>query len=113
MPTKNYNSSNSLRAIFNNVTFEAYEILTQIRISTSDLENDWIVEILDSSTKDPKSLSIVTKYQRNLGRCYSIRPKKHVVELGILAVDFIARIPFYVYLGHPGQFNYNTKTKVR
>ena len=112
VPTKNYNVSKSLRTVFNNVTFEVYEILTQIRISTSDLENDWIVESLDSSKKDSKSLSIITKYQRNLGRCYSIRPKKHVVELGILAVDFIARIPIYIYLGYPGQFNYNTKTKV-
>ena len=112
VPTKNYNSSKGLRTVFNDITYEVYEILKQVRISTSDLENDWIVETLNSSRNYLNNLIIVTKYQRNLGRCYSIRPKLNVIKLGILAIDFIAQIPFYVYLGYPGQFNYNTKTKV-
>ena len=112
VPTKNYNSSKGLRTVFNDVTFDVHEILKQIRISTSDLENDWIVETLNSSRKYLTNLIIVTKYQRNLGRCYSIRPKQNVIKLGILSIDFVAQIPFYVYLGYPGQFNYNTKTKV-
>ena len=112
VPTKNYNYSKGLRTVFNDVTFDVHEILKQIRISTSDLENDWIVETLNSSRKYLTNLIIVTKYQRNLGRCYSIRPKQNVIKLGILSIDFVAKIPFYIYLGYPGQFNYNTKTKV-
>ena len=112
MPTKNFNSSSGLRNIFNDVTYELHEIISQVRMSTSDLENDWIVQKLNGSIKKPQHLKIITKYQRNLGRCYSIRPKEHVIKLGVLAIDFLGNIPFYVYLGYPGQFNYNTKTKV-
>ena len=112
MPTKSYNFSKGLRSVFNDVTYEVHEILKQIRISTSDLENDWIVETLNNSSKYLNNIIIVTKYQRNLGRCYSIRPQQNVIKLGILSIDFVAQIPFYVYLGYPGQFNYNTKTKV-
>ena len=112
MPTKNHNTSKNLHTIFNEITHEKDEIIHHIRMSTSDLKHDWIVETLNNSNKITENLEIITKYQRNLGRCYSIRPRKHVVKLGVLSIDFIARMPFYVYLGYPGQFTYNTKTKV-
>ena len=58
-------------------------------------------------------IDVTTKYMNTLGRCYSIHPKDHIIELGVVIMDITANLGFYVYFGHPGQFMYtNTKSKV-
>ena len=59
-----------------------------------------------------ESINILTKYSNNLGRCFSVRPKPEVVKKGILRVAFTSYTDTYIYIGYPGQFMYNTRTRV-
>lgn len=101
-----------LRGIFNTVAYDVFDILYQVRFETVDIDNRTIVEKLKPSITIPEHIKITTKYYKNFGKCYSIRPRSHVLKLGITIIDIIARMNIFIYLGHPGQFMYNTKTKV-
>ena len=70
------------------------------------------VETFDAVNENRKHIKITTKHSPTYGKCYSIRPRTHVLKYGILVVDIVARMDIMIYLGYPGQFMYNTKTKV-
>ena len=78
---------------------------------TLDPKLKWLVETFDNYKKTDY-IKVTTKYQQNLGKCFSIYPQNHVLELGITSIDIVARTSIYVYMGYPGQFNFDTKTKV-
>ena len=59
-----------------------------------------------------ESINVLTKYSNNLGRCFSVRPKPEVVKKGILSVALTSYTDTYIYIGYPGQFMYNTRTRV-
>ena len=113
-PTTNFSPSTDLRQVYNDITYEAHEILHQISFHTTDRQNHTVTQEFTAASNDSDLLQVVTKYQgSNLGRRYSIRPKDSVLGRGIFAVDFVARLGIHVYLGYPGQFMYMSKTKVR
>ena len=105
-------SSTNLKRIFNAVTYNINEILHRIVISTSN-KNDPHFNIDFNSSNFTQYIDISTKYWPTYGRCYSIHPKEHVLELGVWGIDIVSRINIYIYFGYPGQFMYPTsKSKV-
>lgn len=112
-PENNDYSNMDLHKTFDHITHEIYEILLSIRIFTLDHEHSVFLVKFNENETEPDLVKIVTTYQPNLGKCYSIQPKEMVLKLGIRVVEFVARIGIYVYLGYPGQFTHHiTKTKV-
>ena len=106
-----------LRSLFNFITYDIDEILKRIafyateRLNPSS-SNRWI-QIDFNSSNFTKHINIATKYQPHFGRCFSIRPKEHIIKLGVITIDIAARLGIYVYFGYPGQFmSSNTKSKV-
>ena len=100
-----------LREIFNSITYDVEEILIHMKISTLDRHNSkFKIDFEGTNTTD--HIHIGTTYSETFGRCYSIHPKDHVIELGVTKIDIVARLDIYIYFGYPGQFMYNTKTKV-
>ena len=108
---QNYSEGMDLRKVFNSVTYEIEELLLYIKIYTLDREKSQIT-IDFQGLNTTRHLKIVTKYKYTYGKCYSIQPRDHVVQLAIVKVDILARYGIYVYFGYPGQFMYNTKSKV-
>ena len=109
-PTYN-NDGLDLREVFNSITYDVEEILVKMKISTLDRNNPkFKIDFEGTNTTD--HIHIGTKYSDTFGRCYSIHPKDHVIELGVTKIDIVARLDIYIYFGYPGQFMYNTKTKV-
>ena len=113
-PTTIRNSTMNLRNVFDLVTYDVNEILHNVVIFTLDSkESEFVEDFNDRSKKNGSShIDITPKYHNNLGKCFSIRPKSHIIKLGVVSIDFVARLGIYVYFGHPGQYMYNTKTKV-
>ena len=101
-----------LQEVFNNITQSVNELLYRIKFTTMDRQQRSFIESFDELQMATKYVDIITKHQNSLGRCYSVRPKSQVYRLGILRVEITARMDVYVYMGYPGQFMYNTKTKV-
>ena len=58
-----------------------------------------------------ESIDIVPKFS-HLGKCFSVRPKPDIVKKGIVSIAFTSYMDMYVYIGYPGQFKYNTRTRV-
>ena len=108
----NGNESLNLSVVFNLVTHELEDILHWIEISTLDREKFKFEIYFDGRNTTEDAIDFQTVYSDTFGRCYSIRPKKHIRELGVTKIDIEARMNIYVYFGYPGQFMYNTKTKV-
>ena len=109
----NYRNMDLFRA-FDHITYDIHEILQSIKIYTLDHKHNVFLENFNENKTEPDFVKIVTKYQSNLGKCYSIQPKEDMLKLGIRVVEFVARIGIYVYLGYPGQFTHHiTKTKVK
>ena len=105
------NATSDLREIFNDITYDIEEMLLRIKISTLDRQKPkFKIDFGEANTTE--HLHIGTKYSDTFGRCYCIHPKDHIIELGVTKIDIVARIDIYVYFGYPGQFMYNTKTKV-
>ena len=105
----------TLRQILDIVTYDIYDLLFEVRFDTQfldDIGQSSFVETIDASNENRKHIKITTKYSRTYGKCYSIRPRNHVLKYGILVVDLVGRMDIMIYLGYPGQFMYNTKTKV-
>ena len=106
---KNFN----LNEVFNNITRSVSELLYWVKFTTLDLNNRTFVEDFTNANEHMENFEVITKYTDTLGRCYSIRPRAHIVRMGIVKIDILARTDVYVYLGYPGQFMYNTKARVR
>ena len=112
-PTKNLKENLTLREIFDSISFEVEDILYSVTIFTLDRENSmFTLNFNGSNTYENEIAEVGTKYWNSYGRCYSIRPKKKIIEYGVKIIDFVARMNIYVYFGYPGQFMYNTKVKV-
>jgi hypothetical protein len=109
-PTYN-NEELDLREIFYSIKYDVDEILIHIKISTLDRKNSkFKIDFEGTNTTD--HIHVDTTYSDTFGRCYSIHPKDHVIALGVTKIDIVARMDIYIYFGYPGQFMYNTKTKV-
>ena len=109
-PTTNETNTDR-RLVFNEITYNASELFYRIVFHVNDnIQHKFVVDFEKSHTL--QHTDITTKYWPNFGRCYSVRPKDHVIKLGINGIDISARNDIYIYFGHPGQFMYNTKTKV-
>ena len=112
----NYSPNNNkgktdLKSIFQEITHDAPELFSRIVFYVNN--NDQYTFVIDFENENTsKHLHIITKYWHSFGRCYSITPADHVVELGINRIDISAREGFYIHFGHPGQFLYSTQTKV-
>ena len=102
-----------LETVFNNITHYPGELLQKIKITTKDRNQRTFLQSFVDLKNETDHVEIVTKYQSNLGRCYCIRPKVHVIKLEIIKIDVIAWMDIYVYIGYPGQFTYNTKERVK
>ena len=107
----NYSEGMDLRKIFNSVTYEIEELLLYIKIFTLDRQKPQLT-IDFQALNTTRHIKVVTKYRSTFGKCYSIQPRDHVVQLAIVKIDIMARYGIYVYFGYPGQFMYNTKSKV-
>ena len=114
-PSNGTKNHSNLQYIFNDITQNLHDLLSKVKFTTLDRKNRTFVEVFSREKPKQKTenVDVVTKYTNTLGRCYSIRPRAHVVRLGILRVEITARLDIYVYLGYPGQFMYNTKKRVR
>ena len=114
-PSNDTKNHCNLQDIFNDITQNLHELLYKVKFTTLDRRNRTFVEVFsrENPKQNAENVDVVTKYTNTLGRCYSIRPRAHVVRLGILRVEITARLDIYVYLGYPGQFMYNTKKRVR
>ena len=105
----------TLRQILDFVTHDIYDLLFEVRFDTQlsdDIGQSSFVETFDAPNENLKHIKITTKHSPTYGKCYSIRPRTHVLKYGIIVVDIVARMDIMIYLGYPGQFMYNTKTKV-
>ena len=112
-PSKNPYKELDLRKVFDDITYDIHELLQSIKILTLDHEHKIFIEAFNESKNSTDYVNIVTKYQSNLGRCYSILPKEEVQKLGVRVIEFVGNVGMYIYLGYPGQFMYHiTKTKV-
>ena len=114
-PTIDSNITMDLREIFDTVTHDIHELLHNVVVFTMDsTQSEFMEDFSNESKKNgTTNIEITTKYHNNLGKCFSVRPKNHVIKLGVVAIDVVARMGIYVYFGHPGQYMYNTKTKVQ
>ena len=109
---QNNSDGRHLRSIFDSITYSLSELLHKIQIFTLDRKKARIV--VDFGQKNiNQHLEITTKYWNTYGKCYSIQPKHPILELGVQTIDIVARVDIYLYFGYPGQFMFNTKTKVR
>ena len=111
-PTSNDSIDLELETVFNNITHYPDEVLQKIKITTKDRNQRTFLQSFVNIKNGTDHVDIVTKYQSNLGRCYSIRPKAHIIKLEIIKIDVFAWMDIYVYIGYPGQFTYNTKERV-
>ena len=111
-PTKNHKHNISLREVFNLVTYDIHELISSVRIQTLDKKIGVVRETFDRYKNETEYVEVTTKYQPNLGKCFSFRPRRHVVKLGVSTIDILAKTSIYVYMGYPGQFMFATKTKV-
>ena len=109
-PAKNYNNSTSLQEVFNLVTYDVHELILKVRFEGKHWGK--IEETLNKDKNMTEHLDITTKYRPTLGKCYSIRPRSHLIKLEIAIIDIVAKNSIYVYMGYPGQYMYDTKTKV-
>ena len=108
----NGNNTLDLTTVFNLVTHELEDILHSMEISTSDREKFKYTIYFDGSNTTKELIEYKTVYSDTFGRCYSLRPRHHIRALGVTKIDIEARMSIYIYFGYPGQFMYNTKTKV-
>ena len=111
---KRYNDTweNPGTEIFNQVTHGISDILRELVIQTRNVNTSRFILNFNGGD-DSEYVDVVTKHWPSFGRCYSIIPKKCIVEQGITRIVAKARISIYIYLGYPGQFMHsNSKTKV-
>ena len=102
-----------LQGIFNDITHDVADILSEVRFNTLNIDQDTFVEKFAPSSNDTTNhIKVVTKYFDSFGKCFSIRPQDHVLKYGINIIDIVARMDVTIHLGYPGQFMYNTKTRV-
>ena len=116
-PTNNYTGDMNLREVFNSISYDVEEMLYQVRfVTNSPLSNTrqsvFRVDFRKDLANVTKNANIHTVYWANFGRCYSLRPKDHVLKETIISVLIWSRMSIYVYFGYPGQFMYKTKSKV-
>ena len=112
-PTSAKYKNINLRETFNDITRSVNELLYWVEFTTLDRNNRTFVEDFTSTDDNIENFDVITKYTDTLGRCYSIRPRAHIVRMGIVKMDILARTDVFIYLGYPGQFMYNTKARVR
>ena len=110
-PTSSKNNETNLRKVFNDITYELEEVLKRVTFFTLD-SSVFNVDFNAQTNDHSEIIKVTTKYWNNYGRCYVIRPSDTIVKLGVRSVDFVARMGIYIFFGYPGQFMYNTKTKV-
>ena len=91
-----------LRLIYTSITHDVDEIISTITFFTAD-GNVKGVEINFNNTNYHDHIMIRTLHSFRLGRCYSIRPKAHLLEKTIQMIDIVSHIDAYIYFGHPGQ----------
>ena len=112
-PSKDLYKNKDLHDIFDEVTHSVYDILAEVKINTLNIDQSSFVERFSPSNNGTTThIKVSTKYFDSFGRCFSIRPKQHVIKHGINVVDIVARMDVTIHLGYPGQFMYNTKTRV-
>ena len=111
-PTTNGSTVYDLKTVFKSITNDPHDIIKKIKITTKDRTQRTFVENFHENNNQPEHVEIVTKYSNSLGRCFSVRPKDHVVKLEVIKIDIAARMDIYVYIGYPGQYMYNTEERV-
>ena len=112
-PNSHFLTTGNLHDVFDEITYDLNDILHQVSITTMpNMQKVNFDEHFPSSLNSTKHIFITTKYWSSFGKCYSIRPKNHIVRRRIVLLTIIARMDIFVYFGHPGQFSYNTDTKV-
>ena len=109
---QNHSHGANLSIIFDSITYDPSELLHKVQIATLDRRKaKFVVDFSQSNIEE--HVKITTKYWNTYGKCYSIQPKDHILKLGVKIIDIVARMDIYVYFGYPGQFMFNTKTKVQ
>ena len=70
-------------------------------------------EFFSKSKSHTENVDIEIKHYNTLGKCFSVRPKIHVVRLGIVQMEITSHMDIYVYMGYPGQFMHSVRARVR
>ena len=111
-PTNEKHKSMDLHDVFDDVTHDIEDVLFEIRFNTLNIDQNTFVEKFTPSSNNSIHVKVSSKYFDSFGKCFSIRPKNHVLKHGINVIDILARMAVTIHLGYPGQFMYNTKTRV-
>ena len=111
-PTMNKTTSKNGREIFHDITHELHELIDIVEISTQSLARPKIV--IDTQKELNKIyVEFSTKYVDTFGRCYTMKPARDLLDLGVTKVEFVSYIGVYVFLEHPGQhLHVNSRSKV-
>ena len=106
------NGYDDLQDIYESITYNVDEVISWIIIDTQDWKRDGFkIKLNRKNAHD--DITIITHHWSILGRCYTIRPKSHLIKQGIVNIDIGQRMDTYIYFSYPGQFKHpNTMTKV-
>ena len=111
VPSKN-GANSDLREIFNSITYDISKVLSRIKIVTSLGVGDVVHIVPFDGSRNTGTIYVATKYHGTFGRCFSIQPTENIVQQGVKILEVKARMAIFLYFGYPGQFMYNTHTKV-
>ena len=115
--------------IFNDITHNLSEVLEEVVASTTNFQVNLTLIPDDSTLKsrlklrtgtsrskdqlDHPDVKVVTKYDTNFGKCFSLELGPDITALGVTRLDFVFRKNAFIYLHHPGQFmDVDAQTKV-
>ena len=107
-----YDDSFDANEFFLQSTFEMFEIIEKIEISTMNLKRPKVV--LDASKlSNEEYLEFTTQYTDTYGRCYTMHVTNNLKSLGITKIKFVTKLSVFVFLDHPGQhLHVNSRSKV-
>lgn len=102
----------SAKDFFRKITFEIFEMIKKIEISTMNLRRPKVVvDVLKGLNKD--YLEFDTQYTDTYGRCYTVQVTDNLKSLGITKIKFVTHLGVYIFLDHPGQhLHVNSRSKV-
>ena len=99
--------------IYDSITHDVDEIISSMTFKTANRTTYNKVKIEFNKTHLYDDIRVTTAYTAFFGKCYSIRPKVHLLSQGIQAIDIVTHNDAYVYFGHPGQLMHpDTTTRV-
>ena len=107
-----YDDSFDANEFFLQSTFEMFEIIEKIEISTMNLKHPKV--LLDESKLSNKEyLEFTTQYTDTYGRCYTMHVTDNLKSLGITKIKFVTKLSVFIFLDHPGQhLHVNSRSKV-